>query len=1633
MSEKTPKTTSGALAKFGCQVDDFNNEISKIFSVKRKGDLYKKFIEKFLTYIPVDYRSHDKIQFFEEFTHTAFDFFKVRENQDRKIEIKKSKFNGNPSLTILVLTDNKPFIIDSLACLLSKMGLQVLFTFHPVISCSRDKKGHLTEILSKGEEGHREALVFVKIIGSFNQDKIKLIESEINNIINLVSYTYDSWQTLLNKLISITTGIVHSKEIYEEMHLPAEETLDFLNWLQKNNFTFLGMLEYDAKNGKILSEEGVKEIWKDNSDEIKTIIDHSNTEESKHKLAMLGNLNKISPVHRNSLVDYILIKQLDDDGVYKKGTIIFGLYGRAIYYQSIKSVPILRGKMNYVLDASDFPPNGYFAKRLKNIIESLPREILIQIDEEDLYCMCLNILSAMDSKLFKLFIQEDRSKSFLNMIMFMPRERLTPDAYKKINNYVQEKFGCKIIFDDITVLAQEFAHVFITLAVEEGAKFDFALEEVQEDLIQLTTNWSESLTNALTEKYGEYEGGLRYRQIEPVIPAEYRYKYGASEAISDIEYITSASKLHKIMYNLQKGEGKRLTLKIYSPQTPMTLSDILPAIENLGFTAIDESSFHISSFDDVKEAWIYEFILESPIDIENFDQLKHNIEEALDKMAAGVLTSDTLSKLLVMGGFDWMKVKLIKALSRYLHQTGFTYGKGYVQLTLVKHYAFTKMLVELFTALFHPDKVSSKVIGGNLKGLKDNHEKENQDLDKKILDYIDGVESSAEDKVLRHMHAIIKAIVRTNFFQSDDGKICGGCTKDYISFKFSSAKVPELPLPLPFAEIFVYSHDFEAIHLRGGRVARGGLRWSDRGEDYRTEVLGLMKAQMTKNTVIVPEGCKGAFHVNIQQGDMSREDYMGKVVSCYQDFLRGLLDLTDNLVNGKVVHPSNTVIYDIPNPYLVVAADKGTATFSDFANDVSSEYNFWLGDAFASGGSVGYDHKKMGITAKGAWVSVRTHFMQMGIDIQKEPVTVVGIGDMSGDVFGNGMLLSKAIKLVAAFNHMHIFIDPDPDPSKSYKERQRLFKMPRSKWTDYNAALISKGGGIFDRSHKTLEISPEIKDLLGIKESKMAPDKLINAILKAEVGLIWNGGIGTYVKASTENNIDIGDKTNDVLRVNGEEVRAKVIGEGGNLGLSQLGRIEYALKGGKANTDFIDNSAGVDCSDHEVNIKIALRDAVMSKKISASQRDKTLEGMTCEVEDLVLRDNHVQNLALTINEHSEAFSLESFTQLMKDLERDGLLDREVEFLPDSTELSRRSVLKQNLTRPELSVLLSYSKMLVDKELKETEISKDPYFDRFLQNYFPVSMHKKFAKEIANHPLKNEIISTVVTNKLVNQLGGPLINELRSETGGLVCDIARAHMVVCEIFELDCLWEAVSDLPVSVHVDIKMEMLSDMIKMMRRGISWFIRNEKHPIDILSSIKSYQEQTLQVRKMSSSLLVGEAMTKFQNKKNKFIEAGISEDIADQVAQLDILVSTFDILYIAKLTKSKGDRIANLYFSTGELLKIDWLRKSCDSFIDDSYWKRLSIQSIKDDLYDKQRRLIIRMIELKANALKKTKSSKDPASKLLSEDFDLMGWLDEYRGAASIFVDFVHNIKIQETLDLNMLILATKKFELFLRKLN
>ncbi len=1543
-----------------CENPSYRKHIIDTAIKCNSSEIFKEFVQKFYAYLPVDYMEPNKADFFASIAEESFEFCKSL-NQNKVAFLKDNHKNFCGSI-LQIATKDKPFIVDSIKYLLKKNNIHIKIFLHPVMSIKRSKN---TEIEKVAEGNNDESIIFA-ILDKVSTSTQQLIITETEKILQKIAVIVDSKEAIAKKL----------DNIIKSGKCPEDDT-KFLQWVADSNFIFCSCLDYNSKNelSNIIGDSSINEVDGPFLDDIikKALASDDNE-------LLLGKMNQTSALIAGKFIDYILVRDGD------KGSIFFGFYATTLHTESIENIPILSNKIHYILQRSGFRAGGYNYRKLFSIAEAFPRDALFQINEEDLYCICLHILSAMMAKTLKLFLQHDSSGEFLNVLIFMPIERLTPEVHLAIIKYLIAKFDTRVITEEITDVSSSFCYLYVTLETKNITQ-EFALSDIEEELDNLSAQWHFAFVKALSaiDKETSNIG-------ESIFSKEYQYKYSAIQGAEDYQYLRKINSQNPILFNLAKINNNDYTIKIYSSYK-LLLSDILPLIENLGFKALNEQMFAISMGQ--KTRWLCEFTLSTVVDTKfSFDIIKHNVEEALHHMSIGELENDTLCNLIVIGGFKWRQVNILKSITAYIVQMGFAYGREYVQTVMVKHYSFSELLIKLFEAKFVPDStLHTNIIS----------------ITKSLSTYLNNVTDSVEDKILRTIQGVIEAMARTNCYQTtNDGR-----HKPYLSFKLNSKKVPGLPLPLPYAEIFVYANDFEAIHLRGGKVARGGIRWSDRKEDYRTEALGLMKAQMTKNSVIVPVGSKGAFYIKLNSADFEKAEYFAKAVECYKNFLRGMLDITDNIIDGKLVHPDNIIVYDEEDPYLVVAADKGTASFSDYANSVSAEYNFWLGDAFASGGSAGYDHKKMAITAKGGWISVTRHFAEMGLNIQKDPVTVVGIGDMSGDVFGNGMLLSETIKLVAAFNHSHIFIDPTPDAATSFIERKRLFETPGSKWPDYNSALISKGGGIFARSSKKITISSEVKQLLDIAFDEITPEHLINSILKAKVDLLWNGGIGTYVKALSQSHLDVGDKANDILRCNGNQLRAKVVGEGGNLGFSQLGRVEYAKNGGKINTDFIDNSAGVDCSDHEVNIKIAFGSAIKAGKITIEERNKLLADMTKEVEKLVLKDNFQQTSALTIAQHSTAYNTAMFGHLIIALEAEGLLDRTVEFLPSNEEVAKISAANEKLSRPELAVLMSYSKMSVYNELLTSSISNDPATEELLIGYFPPLMRERFKEEILSHPLRKEIILTVITNKIINELGSPMINHIRSETGAKLCDIVRSYMIICKIFNIATLWQKTEDLSGSVNLGIQIDIFSEIIKLLRRGISWFVRNLPHPIQIADSIEFYGESVQKLCDRLNMFLLGEAKEKLNNKMETYKNNGIDENFAHNISILDSAISTLDVLLVANSSAIDKLKISELYFKVADYFHIDWMRKSVEKNITESYWNRMSIQALKDDLYDKQRRVLQKVIDY------------EPCKASLEK------WLEYNDKHVTIFINFIEELKLQENIDLNMMILANKQFEMLLRK--
>lgn len=1524
--------------------------------------LFDDFVRKFYFYLPVDYMESISAERFAEIANEAFEFVETRKKGEVKIEFCKKKSNKFGSILKIISNDN-PFIVDSIKYLLKVRNINSKIFLHPIIKIERKSDGSIASIENKGEN---ESVIYL-IVDNMNDAMQKEFKDECVQCIKNIEVANNAEGSILEKMQQLLKKSKFNKE-----------NQAFLKWITEDNFTFLASLDYDS-NGKLSNKIGDYSAFEDDITYIGDIIRKAIAEDERELL--IGKMSETTPFNSGKNIDYILIKEGN------KGTIFFGFYISILQVQSVRSIPILSDKLEYVLERSGFAEETYNYIKLITIVENFPRDVLFQIAEEDLYCMCLHVLSAMTARTLKLFVEKDNSGEFLNTLIFMPIDRLTPETHFEMTEYLISKFNTRIISDEITDVSGGFCFLYLSLEISESVE-ELNLVEIEDTLEQISQEWDE----CFYEEVLNLDENTTNSYNANIFPKEYQYKFSPSEGAIDASYISKLNDKTKMLFNMLEPEDGMYSIKIYSLEK-IILSDMLPLIENLGFRAISEQIYNINANDQTH--YLCKFNLEPKAEIEfPFAEIKANVEDALHFLSIGDFENDILCNLIVISGLKWHQVNILKAITAFLAQTSFTYDREYVKDILVKHCDYSELLIKLFESKFYPDPTEHKNVVS---------------ISRELDTYLNEVENNVEDIILRTMHSIINAITRTNCYKNKNKED----QKKYLSFKIDSRQVPNLPKPIPFAEIFVYSNSFEASHLRGDKVARGGLRWSDRKEDYRTEALGLMKAQMTKNAVIVPQGSKGAFYVKVPRENHDREEYMQIAVECYKNFLRGMLDVTDNIIDGEVVRPDRVVAYDDDDPYIVAAADKGTATFSDFANEISKEYNFWLGDAFASGGSAGYDHKKMGITSKGAWIAVKRHFAEMGIDVQTDPFTVVGIGDMAGDVFGNGMLSSEVIKLIAAFNHMHIFIDPDPDPAISYQERKRLFETPGSKWSDYNQELISEGGGIYERSAKKIVISDRAKKLLGTDMNEFTPENLINTILKAEVDLIWNGGIGTYVKATSESHLSVGDKANDSLRCNGSELRAKVVGEGGNLGFTQLGRIEYAKAGGKINTDFIDNSAGVTCSDYEVNIKIALNDAVKSEKISMTERNNLLESMTNEVEKLVLSNNVKQTAALTITQFSPAFNVGMFQNLMQSLEQEKLLDRKVEFIPSDEELQTMSNAGEMITRPTLSVLMSYSKMSIYNELRDSAIPDDPGSDILLLNYFPPIMRERFKEEILNHPLKREIIITSLTNKVINELGSPLISHIKSELGAKLCDIIRAYVIVSQIFDVDSLWKEADELSGKIPFETQIDIVSELIRVLRRGISWFINHSDKSIEIANALDSYGASVKELCPRLGEFLLGQSKEKLESKVAQYITNNVPPKFAESIAVLESGISALDILRVSNKTGVDKERVGKLYFKVADQFDIDWMRRTAETYITGSYWNRMSIQSLKDDLYDKQLRILGKVLEEDQEAT------------------DLDSWVQNHEKHVGNFMDFMHKIKQTNNVELNMLFIANKQFEMLLRK--
>ncbi len=1598
----------GGLSKEGFSkhmLKKYKEKIIKTFKGKDAA-LQKKVAE-----VMADTISDHDAKDFDENSFVAmieahWELVKARRPGEAAINISSHRVEGakRRKTVIDIVCDDMAFLVDSIAAAINGRRLLIETLVHPLLIAQYDGKNNLKDLARASsrddEQGVRQSHIHVLVHEALSEGAIQDLEQDLKATIRDVCKANKDWKMMLVRLKEASAALEISKTERDEK--TVREYCSFLDYLHKNNFTLLGYAEYKIDAKKKSTKVESLGLLKDSSD-----IDEQaegfplNAQETTILLppVAISKSKSSTTVHRRVPMDVIAVKLYDEKGNIVGEKLFLGLFTSVTYSRSVEDIPFLRMKVANIIEKSGFAKGSHDYKALRHILEKYPRDELFQAKTDDLYETGVNILSLQERRKIALFTRKDAFNSYISCMVYVPRDRFGTSLRKKIVLTLEEELNgtCSSFFTNMD--DSLFARGLFCIDVDPEQKMDYDRAAIELKLQELGQSWPEKLSDALENStYSEeelYDLTLRYGESFPV---NYTNKYSSKQAVFDIRKMETVLKTGRLQVDLYKPEGikdNQLRLKVYSPSEPIVLSDVMPILGNMGLKSIAELPYEITPQGSNKTIWIHDFLLERPAKRRkiNLEKVKDIFEEAFSQIWYDMMESDKLNRLVLSAEMSWRDVVILRTYVKYIRQARVAYSQNYIQETLTEHADIAKDLIALFHARLsiktHSDAKCKKI---------ENH----------LSTMLKQVDSLNEDRVLRLIKTIIKATLRTNFYQ----KTPEGGVKPYLSIKLDSRSIDVLPDPKPFREIFVYSTQVEGIHLRGDKIARGGLRWSNRHEDFRTEVLGLMKAQMVKNSVIVPMGSKGGFVVKTTTH--SREEFMSAGVECYKTFIRGLLDITDNLDGDTVIPPVDVIRKDGDDPYLVVAADKGTATFSDIANSLSAEYNFWLGDAFASGGSAGYDHKKMGITARGAWESVKLHFRQLNHDTQTAPFEVVGVGDMGGDVFGNGMLLSEHIRLVGAFNHLHIFCDPNPDEASSYKERKRLFEAVGG-WDQYDQKLLSKGGKIYSRDEKSLKLTEEIKARFDIDEDEVPPSVLLSAMLKARTDLLWFGGIGTYIKASSESDTDVGDKANDGLRVNANEVRARVVGEGANLGATQLSRIEFALKGGKINTDFIDNSGGVDSSDHEVNIKILLSSVMKAKgsKMDIKARNVLLEKMTGDIENHVLRHNYQQAQAVSLAEAQACDKRQMHEEFIQQMEQQEGLDRKIEFLPNADEIEKRMRENRGLTRPELAVLVSYAKIALTKDLLKTDIPDNPDMQVWLYDYFPEILRDQYKEFIDQHKLRREIIAMAVANSLVNRLGPTFVKTTMKKTGMGCDEIVKAYIVVREIFGFRDLWNKIEEQDNLVPAAVQIRAMIEIAKLAEFGIQWVLSRFRDRLDVAKIIGDYKEPVAVIRDNLLKFVSNESKTTLKIRIDAFKRDGLPAAMAQTVASLHSLNSSLDIAQIALEQEVDVKYIAATYFDLGQRFHIDWLQNQAFYRETRNSWEQEAIDGLIDKLYNVQ-------AGLTSSVLSYCVDQKNGDGAVCDSAY----WAERHSHLVDQIAPFFEKLKRAGVLDLPMLVVAEQR---------
>jgi glutamate dehydrogenase len=1455
-----------------------------------------------------------------------------------------------------VVTDDMPFLVDSVTMELHEQHHTVHTVVHPQLLVRRDVTGELQEVFTEddrrrvaADEVHdvsRESWMHLEIDRETDPERLAELEQGLTRVLQDVREAVEDWPKMRLQAEQVVKDLGENPPALPQSEIDEGRAL--LEWLVDDHFTFLGYREYrlerdgddDVLRAVPATGLGILRSDQDMSPSFGKLPPLVRERARDKCLLVLAKANSRATVHRPVYLDYVGVKTFDEAGEVVGERRFLGLFSSAAYTESVTRVPVLRQKAKEVLDRAGFDPLSHTGKALMDVLETYPRDELFQTPIDELVPIAEAVLNTRDRRQLRLFVRRDTYGRYFSCLVYLPRDRYTTAVRERIAGILKAELGGDSVEYTARVTESLLARLHFVVRPPKGTLVGEAdAAHLERRLAEAARSWRDDFLDAVQAEYGEERGTALARTYAGCFPEAYKEDYPPATAANDVamlERIEEDEGLALSFYQLVDSGAEEARLKVYRIGPPLSLSGVLPMLSSMGVEVVDERPYALTGLP--RESHIYDFGLR--YDKEFRSGGRELFQDAVSAVWEGRNEVDGFNALVLAVGLTWREATVLRAYAKYMRQGGTPFAQDYIEGALRQNVAIARDLVALFEARFDPGR------NGGLAADAESRSARVEELEHRITKGLDDVASLDHDRILRSYLTVIRATLRTNYFQSDDD----GKPKTYISFKLQPDAIPDLPEPRPRYEIFVYSPRVEGVHLRFGAIARGGLRWSDRRDDFRTEVLGLVKAQEVKNAVIVPVGAKGGFFCKQLPHPSDREAWLAEGIACYKTFIAGMLDITDNLVGQETVPPERVVRHDGDDSYLVVAADKGTAKFSDIANGVAKDYGFWLGDAFASGGSAGYDHKAMGITARGAWVSVRRHFRELGVDCQTEDFTCVGIGDMSGDVFGNGMLLSEHLRLVAAFDHRDIFLDPDPDPAVSFAERRRLFDLPRSSWQDYDKSLISEGGGVHSRSTKSIPISPQVRKALGLGDDveHLSPPQLIRAVLTAPVDLLWNGGIGTYVKAESETDADVGDKANDPIRINGRDLRCRAVGEGGNLGFTQRGRIEFAAAGGRINTDFIDNSAGVDTSDHEVNIKILLDKVVSGGDLTGKQRDELLESMTDEVGDLVLRDNYEQNVALASAAAQAPQLLHVHEDWVRRLERLGHLDRALEALPSKRVVAERLERHEGLTTPELAVLLAYTKIVLAAELLESDLPDDPFLRTDLFGYFPTPMRQRYRAEMESHALRRALVVTQVVNDLVNGAGITYFHRLSEETGASAPELVRANFVAREIFGSRGFIDEVNSYDNKIDAHVQTTMRLDMRTLVERASRWLLNNRRSPLDSEATVEFFGVVAEQVLAALPDLLTGREQEAFESRRRALLERGVPEDLATRGSVLQPAYAVLSVVETAKRDGLDPVEVARVHFTLGERLGLSALVARILALPREDRWQTMARAALRDELH-------------------------------------------------------------------------------------